>query len=124
MQANAAGVASIRFEFLADRCVVYLTDAEGTYSVTAGLGGWVEGRTSMPGSDLHHGYRLLDAPVVANAGWTDSHTLTMEWIFAETAFRDTVVCVFEDDRLVFRRRVNVNSSLTEHPDLVGTAVAA
>jgi CubicO group peptidase (beta-lactamase class C family) len=122
MEPNARGISHLRVDFRDGQCVFELRDAEGGHSVTAGVGHWIEGRTDMPGSDLHHGYRLRGARVVASAGWIDEHTLEMTWIFAETAFRDRVVCRFDDDTIRFKRRVNVNMDLREHPELSGVAV--
>jgi hypothetical protein len=56
---------------------------------------------------------------VAGARWLDENTLEMTWIFAETAFRDTVVCRFESDRVTLNRGVNVNSAALSWPTLSG-----
>jgi hypothetical protein len=87
--------------------------------VVCGLQGWIETETDVPGRELHHGYSLQGAKVVAAARWLDESTLEMTWIFAETAFRDTVVCRFEQDRVTVERSVNVNSSALTWPTLIG-----
>jgi hypothetical protein len=84
-----------------------------------GLQAWIESRTDVPGADLHHGYTLESAVVVASARWLDENTLQMTWIFAETAFRDTVVCSFDADRVALNRSVNVNSGALSWPRLSG-----
>ena len=103
------------------RCAFYLTDKEGEHVVVMGVGDWLEDLTSMPGRDLHHGYRLLNARCVAGAVWRDRATLEMTWIFVETAFRDTVICRFEDNRVTIDRSVNANTGALSQPTL--TAVA-
>jgi hypothetical protein len=124
MEANAQGISIVGFQFTAGRCTFRLADADGEYNVVAGLGGWIEGRTDITGRDLHHGYRLRGAVVVASAQWRDDHTLEMTWIFAETAFRDTVTCRFQDDKLTLDRSVNINSGLRSLPTLHGTLLPA
>jgi hypothetical protein len=62
-------VGALQFDFGPDRCVFKLTDAAGEYSVTCGRGEWVESHTDVPGRDLHHGYALRPARVVAGAHW-------------------------------------------------------
>jgi hypothetical protein len=57
--------------------------------------------------------------VVASARWLDPQTLEMVWIFAESSFRDTVVCRFKKDRAHLERRVNVNSGGRESPQIIG-----
>jgi hypothetical protein len=59
------------------------------------------------------------ARVVAAARWIDPDTLEMTWIFVESAFRDTVVCRFEGDRIRYSRHTNVNSGAKSQPELTG-----
>jgi CubicO group peptidase (beta-lactamase class C family) len=119
VEPNTVGVTAVRFEFEPERCVFHLTAAGTEYSVVCGLRDWIETKTDVPGRELHHGYYLRSAPVVAGARWLDDNTLEMTWIFAETAFRDTVVCRFDRDRVTLDRSVNVNSSALSWPTLSG-----
>jgi hypothetical protein len=119
IEPNPLGVTAVRFVFEKDRCVFHLVDAAGDHGLVCGLGDWIESRTDVPGAGLHHGYALQSAVVVASAAWTDEHTLRMTWIFAETAFRDVVVCRFDNDGLTLERSVNVNSSALSWPRLSG-----
>jgi hypothetical protein len=73
----------------------------------------------MTGDKLHHEYDLDDMRIVAGGEWTDERTFVMSWSFVETAFRDTVVCVFEGPSLRIDRSVNVNSAETALPTLTG-----
>jgi len=124
MEDNAQGVSVVGFEFAEGRCTFRLADTDGEYNVVAGMGTWIEGRTDITGRDLHHGYRLRGAVVVASAQWRDALTLEMTWIFAETAFRDTVVCRFQDGTLTLDRSVNINSGLRSLPTLHGALLLA
>jgi CubicO group peptidase (beta-lactamase class C family) len=119
LEPNPLGVTAVRFVFENDRCVFHLVDTAGNHEIVCGLHDWIESRTDMPGADLHHGYALQSAVVVAGAAWTDEHTLRMTWIFAETAFRDTVVCRFDSGGVAIERSVNVNSSALSWPRLSG-----
>jgi CubicO group peptidase (beta-lactamase class C family) len=119
MEPNPFGVTAVRFVFENDRCVFHLLDAAGDHSVVCGLRAWLESHTDVPGADLHHGYALQAAVVVASAAWTDENTLRMSWIFAETAFQDTVICRFANDGVTVERSVNVNSSARSWPQLSG-----
>jgi hypothetical protein len=123
MASNAAAVQTLQFDFTADQLAVTLQDDAGQHGIVVGLNQWIESRTDMPGRDLHHGYDLPDAVVVAGARWVDEKTLEMTWIFVETAFKDTVRCVFEENRLRFSRHVNVNSGRLAHDDLHGILVS-
>jgi len=120
IEPNSLGVTAVRFVFEHDRCVFHLVDASGEHRIVCGLREWIESRTSMPGADLHHGYALDSAVVVASANWIDAQTLRLSWIFAETAFRDTVVCRFAGDGVAIERSVNVNSAARSWPSLVCT----
>jgi len=122
MEHNAQGVSRLSFEFYYDAVTLHLIDAAGAHSMVVGLERWITGRTDMPGRDLHHGYELKDAEVVTGARWLDANTLEMSWIFVATAFRDTVRCVFQNDRMTFARSVNVNSGALMHETLRGARI--
>jgi CubicO group peptidase (beta-lactamase class C family) len=119
MQPNAQGIEALQLEFSERECTLRLTDVDGEHAIVAGFGRWIEGANEMPGRDLHHGYRLMGSPVVARACWLDPARLQMTWIFAETAFRDTVVCEFAGQEIVFKREVNINSATLRHDDVTG-----
>jgi hypothetical protein len=123
VEPNTVGVTAVRFDFDAQRCVFHLTAAGVEYRIACGLHDWLETQTDVPGRELHHGYSLKSAQVVAGARWLDEDTLEMTWIFAETAFRDTVACRFDRDRVTIERSVNVNSSARSWPTLSGALKA-
>lgn len=114
---NAEGIESLRFDFAGDRCRFTLRDARGEHAVDVGLGRWIEGRTSMTGNKLHHQYQPDSMFVVAGGQWTAPDTFEMTWQFAETAFRDTVVCRFADETMTLDRSVNVNSAARSLPTI-------
>ena len=116
---NALGMKALRLEFGPDACTLHLTDAEGEHAIEMGVGRWIESETYVPGRDLHHGYELRPARIIAGARWRDADTLEMHWIFAETAFRDTVICRFRQEGITVSRSVNVNSGALSQPELVG-----
>ena len=119
-QPNAQGIEALQLEFSERECTLRLTDADDEHAIVAGFDRWIEGANEMPGRDLHHGYRLMGSPVVARACWLDPARLQMTWIFAETAFRDTVICEFAGQQIVFKREVNINSAALRHDDVTGT----
>lgn len=89
----------------------------GTHTIELGLAQDVEGDTTMTGHKLHHEYEPDVMRVVARGEWRDARTFVMTWTFVESAFRDTVTCVFTGPKLRFSRSVNVNSAETELPTL-------
>ena len=122
MAENPQGISRMRVELAAGSCILQLSDADGEHTLKMGVGSWVESDADIPGRELHHGYELRPARVVAGARWLDPWTLEMHWIYAETAFRDTVVCRFEADRVSLAHRVNVNSGPLSYPSLSGRRV--
>jgi hypothetical protein len=122
MEPNPLGVSGLQLNLTADACTLRLVDGEDGQIVTMGLGRWLEGEASAPAPDLHHGYEMRRARVVASARWTDPDTLEMTWIFVESAFRDTVTCRFEGEQIRYSRRVNVNSAALSQPVLTGRRV--
>jgi CubicO group peptidase (beta-lactamase class C family) len=110
---------SVRFDVSGDRIRYQLTDDRGTHSITSGLDAWLEQDTTMTGARLHHEYEPDVMRVVAGARWIDAATLEMTWQFVEAAFRDTMVCTFDGDRVTLDRRVNLNTQETKLPTLQG-----
>jgi CubicO group peptidase (beta-lactamase class C family) len=116
---NADAVKAISLTFTDKSCTFKLEDDRGTHTIEVGLGQDVEGDTTMTGHSLHHEYEPDVMRVVARGEWRDERTFVMTWTFVESAFRDTVTCVFTGTKLRFTRSVNVNSAETELPTLTG-----
>jgi hypothetical protein len=123
MDANPLGVSALRLNLTSNTCALHLECAPDEHAIEMGLDQWLEGEASVPAPELHHGYEMRRARVVAAARWTDPDTLEMTWIFVESAFRDTVVCRFEGDRIRYSRRTNVNSGAASQPELTGRLTA-
>jgi CubicO group peptidase (beta-lactamase class C family) len=119
MGANPLGVSALQLDLTSNSCTLRLTGTQGEHVIEMGRDRWLEGEACVPAPELHHGYEMRRARVVAAARWTDPDTLEMTWIFVESAFRDTVICRFEGDRIRYSRRVNVNSGATAQPELTG-----
>jgi CubicO group peptidase (beta-lactamase class C family) len=118
-QDNSQQVKTARFDFAGDVCTFTLEDDRGAHMIEVGLGRAIEDDTTMTGNKLHHEYDLDTMRVVASGAWSDARTFVMSWSFVETAFRDTVTCVFEGPWLRLDRSVNVNSADTSLPTLDG-----
>jgi CubicO group peptidase (beta-lactamase class C family) len=121
MQANEDGVLSLTLVFEGASCNFIMEDGRGTHSIVAGFGDWLEGETSMTGNRLHHEYQMDRMRVVARAKWIDEHTLTFDWQFVESAFRDIVVCRYERAQMRLERSVNVNTGPLRRPTLFGSS---
>jgi hypothetical protein len=117
-------VASISIATGADELSFVLNDVDGAHEVMAGCGYYIETMTTMPGARLHHSYQpegglRVVASVRIIADTKDGPVLEMDWIFVETAFRDTVRLNFVNGAVTLSRRVNVNSSELALPELRG-----
>lgn len=120
---NADAIKSVSLTFADKRCSFVLEDDRGSHTIEVGLGHAVEGSTTMTGNKLHHEYQPDVMRVVASGAWRDTRTFVMTWVFVESAFRDTVECVFEGPLLRLSRSVNVNSAALDMPVLVGKTQA-
>jgi CubicO group peptidase (beta-lactamase class C family) len=119
---NALGVQEMSLDFAREVCTLRLTDPAGEQTIIVGINRWIEGVTNMRGEQLHHGYHLTPARVVAGARWLAPDTLEMTWIFTETAFRDRIVLHFMGKQFTMSRSVNVNSGTLKLPDLRGDLI--
>jgi hypothetical protein len=121
---NQLGVERITLDLSFEECTLSFTDTSGEHSIVVGIDRWIEGMTDMPGAQLHHGYALSPARVLAGGRWLDADRLEMTWVFAETAFRDTVDLRFIGGECSISRSVNVNSGATKMPQLKGNLITA
>lgn len=121
---NDQGINTLSLRRDGEDIVLEVEDARGVHVVRAGCGHRVESVTTMSGASLHHSYEADGGfRVSAWAAWEPVdedgwHCLRFDWVFVETAFRDTVRCYLKDGDLRFLRSVNVNSSIRELPQLV------
>lgn len=106
---NDTGATQLTLDLGPESCVLELEDARGRHRVRAGCGRWIEDVTSMSGAGLHHAYESMAMPVVAGSHWVDDATLVMEWLFPQTAFRDTLTCHLSERGIELRRQVNVSA---------------
>ncbi|MBP65487.1 MAG: hypothetical protein CL727_06960 [Chloroflexi bacterium] len=119
IEPNDDNVSEIQLTFSDDNLDFRISDDRGDHHVNVGMRDWIEGRTSVTGNKLHHQYQSKAMVVVAHGQWWDEHTLEMTWQFVETAWVDTVVCRFFDDRISIDRRVNANYAPRVRPTLRG-----
>jgi CubicO group peptidase (beta-lactamase class C family) len=108
VEANDQGVSRLSFTIEGDRIAYRMADDRGEHGIVAGTGQWLEQDTTMTGHSIHHEYEPDRMRVVAGAVWKDADTLEMTWQFVESAFRDTVVCRFDGDRVTLDRHSNIN----------------
>ncbi|WP_295809156.1 serine hydrolase [uncultured Nitratireductor sp.] len=122
-ESNDQGIVSLSLCRDGNDILFEVTDARGAHVILAGCGRRVESVTTMSGARLHHSYEADDGfRVSAWAAWEPVgrdgwHCLCFDWVFVETAFRDTVRCYLKDGQLRFFRKVNVNSSIRELPQI-------
>lgn len=124
MDPNDQGVQSISIVPAGKELRFILRDADGAHEVRAGCGNYTETVTTMPGARLHHSYQPAGGLRILASARSSRHAgggavLEMDWIFVETAFRDTVRLDFAKDSVTLSRRVNVNSSELQLPELTG-----
>jgi hypothetical protein len=101
IEQNGAGVQSVRLQFGDDTCTFSLQDGHGTYDINCGLGKWVQGETTMPGTPPKLTKRVgtIRSKVAASGAWTDDQRFEMSWRYTETPHHDTVTCRFDGERV-------------------------
>lgn len=118
-KASPYGIERLKLRQYGNRLLMELVDATGTYPIEAGIDHWLPGTSSIPGAELHHGYSLREAPVIAAAHWTAANQLEVEWIYPRSAFRDVLHLTFADAQIRLERRVNINSGIRQWEPLQG-----
>lgn len=122
---NEAGVQALALQFAGDTCKFELRDTRDRYEISCGLGKWVQGETTMPGTPpkLTKRVGITRSKVAASGAWTDDQTFEMTWRFIETPHRDTVTCRFDGDQLKVQFLSSVTQLSPSHkedrPELLG-----
>lgn len=113
LDANNLGVKNASLLFRGDSCAFTLGGPAGEHVVHCGLGGWLDGSTTLPGvpPKLFPGNEgnTRSIKVAAAGAWKDQGTFEMQWRFYETPHLDTVTCRFDGGRV----RIEFMNSITQ-----------
>lgn len=121
---NPLGITGVGLDFHARTLRFTLEDDTGRHTIDISRDGWAETTSDLPGASLHHGYRMKDTPTIAGARWIAADTLEIVLHFVESAFRDTILCRIDGDRLTIDRSVNINSADRAWPRLTAVRQTA
>ena len=114
---NIAGITSIHFQFDAEDCLLTISDSRGMHELRCGLAKWAVSESSMTGNYLHHQYQSDSSPVSAYGAWVTPNVFVMRWVWLEMTFIDTIICLFKENKVFFKRAVNVNTQALEMPEI-------
>lgn len=115
LAANDAGMQQVSFSFRHNRCRFTLKNEGAAYPFDCGLGNWVEGRTTMPGTppkltDIAQGNTigLPPARVAASYTWKDPATLEIVCRYIESPHHEVITCHFNGQEVT----ISFHGSLT------------
>jgi CubicO group peptidase (beta-lactamase class C family) len=123
LESNSLGAKNVVLRFERDACKFELTTDAGRFDIDCGIGRWVEGATSMPGTPPEIS-EMIEPPVgaqpaakVGAAGaWTDPNTFQMQWRFYGTPHHDVVTCRFDNDRVQVEFKNSITTLNGGHPE--------
>jgi CubicO group peptidase (beta-lactamase class C family) len=110
---NEQDVDAITLEFNQRGATLIVQDSNGTHTVSATVGSWLQGSTTLIDGRAYE--------VAASGAWTSDDTYVMRLCFNETPFIPTLTFRFSGDQLTSNWKDNVSFGPTEHPDIVGRA---
>jgi|HubBroStandDraft_2_1064218.scaffolds.fasta_scaffold15380_2 CubicO group peptidase (beta-lactamase class C family) len=102
LEKNPFNVKAVSFQFAADKVIFTLMeDGKPDIVITCGINDWIIKGNRKPSAHSLFSLRRIDfeSPVAASAGWKDDHTLVLTFRFLEAIHGDTLMCVFDHDRL-------------------------
>ncbi|HUA68591.1 MAG TPA: serine hydrolase [Candidatus Saccharimonadales bacterium] len=97
LESNDEGAQRVTFQFpQTDTCVFTVDDSNGSHPVRCGIGRWIDGVCTVPGTPpkLTVG-NLLPCKVAASAAWKGDQALEMLWRYYETPHHDSILCHFD-----------------------------
>lgn len=118
---NSLKVNSITFRFDKNATLFTLRDDKNEYRIKCGIGEWIMGETSIPGSPtnlLGAGIPLPQSiwKVAASGTWTDEKTYVMTWRFFESPHFDIVTCKFDNNELQVIYANSITRILKQYKD--------
>lgn len=132
---NKFGVKGIKFEFDEKHTIFKLKDEKCEHNIICGNGGYLKNEiTVVPFDEIYHQlfelciyenyYRENEKysrkhPAAACCTWYDENTFAMTWVLYETTFIQTVVCAFQNDRIIINFKENLAYRTKETPVLTG-----
>jgi CubicO group peptidase (beta-lactamase class C family) len=120
IEPTAAGLRTAAFQFHREYCDIVLTDDKNRYAVRCGLGKWVDGECSLPGTPPKITVGDLRPCKIAAAGrWKDESTFEMIWRYYETPHHDTVTCHFEGNAVTMEFHNSIPGHAETRPVLRG-----
>jgi CubicO group peptidase (beta-lactamase class C family) len=104
IEPNEKQMQSLAFQFGGNRCEVVLKTDVGSWQLSFGANGWLNGTTTRRGpyllpmrqSDMAW---LSPFKVAGNYAWKDANTLELVLRYIESPHRETIVCRFEGNNL-------------------------
>jgi hypothetical protein len=103
MEENEDGLTQIKWDFDATGAHATIQDKNGKHQLAAGAQSWIEATTGL-GRDDDDPETL---PVATSGAWTTDDTYTVRLSYVETPFIPTLSFRFVDDRVEYRKRLNV-----------------
>ncbi|GLH96775.1 serine hydrolase domain-containing protein [Phytohabitans aurantiacus] len=89
-----------------------LKDERGAHDLAIGYGEWLPGTATVATGQT--------VAVATSGAWTADDTYVAHGYAVETAYRRTLTCTFDGDRLTVESRDNVSFGPTEHPPIIAT----
>jgi len=113
LEPNDSKFDTISLQCDAQSCIINFD----SQAVHCGVGKWIEGVTSLPGTPpkLTVG-DLRPAKIAASAAWKDANTLVMLWRYIETPHHDTVTCQLDGDKLTLTWLNSLTEKSSNRPE--------
>ncbi len=114
LEPNDAGFKTLTLDINATQSISFKLDE---HAVSCGIGKWIEGETSLPGTPPKLTVAdLRPVKIAASAAWLDTTTLKLLWRYYETPHHDTVTCQINDDKLTLTWLNSLTEKSSSHPE--------
>jgi CubicO group peptidase (beta-lactamase class C family) len=116
---NSQGISGVTLDFSGPSPVLAIEDADGTHSITVGLGSWVRQRTGY----RKHINELFDTPdqgLAATGAWSSADTFVARLTFNETPYTMTTTFGFAGEQVRVNTAYNVRWGTPSEPEITGT----
>jgi CubicO group peptidase (beta-lactamase class C family) len=116
---NSQNITGVTLDFSGPTPLLSIEDADGTHSISVGLGTWQRQRTDY----RKHINELFDTPeqgLAAQGAWSADDTFVARLCFDETPYTMTATFAFEGEQLRMNASYNVRWGAASEPEVIGT----
>jgi hypothetical protein len=116
---NSQGITAVSLDFSGASPILAIDDADGTHTITVGMGEWVRQRTGFK-KRINELFDTPEQGLAARGAWSAEDTFVARLTFSETPYTATATFRFEGEQVRVNMGYNVRWGALNEAEVVGS----